>query len=85
MTENLFGKKIILLNKKEICPLVNTKSDEFFGEIIAMNVILIWKCKKAVLHATSATLHSNYDFLNVKLPNLLLFIKHIVENNLFQE
>lgn len=39
MIDNQFGKKIILLNKKKICPSANAKSDEFSQEIIAMNVI----------------------------------------------
>lgn len=39
MTNNQFGKKIILQNKEKICPSANDSSDKFLRKSVDMNVI----------------------------------------------
>lgn len=39
MTNNCFGKKIILLNSEKICLSTNITSDEFLREIVVIYVI----------------------------------------------
>ncbi len=39
MTDNRFGERIILLNKKKVHSFVNAKSDEFLWEIVALNIL----------------------------------------------
>lgn len=41
IANNLFDKKVILFNKKKLCPFTNVKLDKFFREIIVINVTLL--------------------------------------------
>lgn len=85
MANNWFDKKIILLNKKKIYLLANTKSDKFFKNIIAINIMSLKRCKKTVMCVTNINLHNNCYSLIAKLLNLSLIIKHIVKDNLFSK
>ncbi len=85
MADDRFGERIILLNKEKICPSANITSDEFLREIVAMNVISLWKCQEAVSHATGAISHGNQHSLTAKLPDILLLVKHMTEDFLFRE
>lgn len=40
--DNCFGETIIILNKKNLNPSVNVKSDKFFWETMLQNVLLLW-------------------------------------------
>ncbi len=85
MANNRFGERIILLNKKKIRPSVNALSDEFLREIVAMNVISLWKCREAVSQTIGATSHGNHHSLAAKLPDILLLVKHMTEDSFFRE
>lgn len=39
MTDNQFGKKIILLNKNKVCFFANAKSDEFLKKIMTFDIL----------------------------------------------
>lgn len=81
----MIGKRIILLNKEKIRLSANVTSDEFLREIIAMNVIFLWKCQEAVFYTTKVTSHGNQHSLAAKLLNILLLVKHMTEDFLFHE
>lgn len=83
MANNQFVKKIILLNKEKICLSANTISNKFLRKIIPMNMISLWKYQEVVSYATEKTLYGNCQNLAVKLPNILLLIKHITKGSLF--
>lgn len=85
MANDRFNKKIILSNKKKVCPLTNTKSDKFFRKIIAFKVLILWLYKKVVLYAISAIFYSNYHFFVTKLPEISLFIKYMIEDSIFNK
>lgn len=85
MANDHFRKRIILLNKEKVRPLVNIKSDKFLKEVVALNILLLWKCKAAVLCTTGATLYGNRYFLVAKLLDVSLLIKHIADNSILEE
>lgn len=85
MADDRFGERIILLNKEKVRPLANAKLDEFLREVVALNVLLLWKCREAVLRTTGATSHGNCHFLVAKLPDVSLLIKHMAGDSIFEE
>lgn len=85
IADNLFGKKIILLNKEKICPFANVLSDEFLRETMAMVVIFLWKCQKVISCTIGATLYNNCYSFAAKLPNVLLLVKHMMKDFFFYE
>lgn len=85
MADNHFDKRIILLNKEKVQLLANAKLDTFLKEVVALNILLLWKCRKIILHIIGATLYSNRHSLIARLPNVSLFIKYIAGNLIFQE
>lgn len=80
-----FSERIILLNKKNICPSANAKINEFLRKMVALNVWSLWSYKKAVLQAKSTTLHGNCHLFIVKLPDVSLLFKHIINNSIFKK
>lgn len=85
MADDQFNKKIILLNKEKIYLSANAISNEFLREIIAMNVISLWKCQEAISRAIEVTSHDNCYSFAAKLSDILLLIKYIIEDSLFYE
>lgn len=85
MAEDCFGEKIILLNKEKVQSLVNAKSDKLLREVVALNVLLLWKCRKAVSRTTGVTSHGNRHSLVAKLLDISLLIKHIAGDSIFEE
>lgn len=85
MADDRFGERIVLLNKEKVRPSANAKSDELLREIVALNVLSLWKCKEAVSRATGATSHGNCHSLVAKLPDISLLVKHMTENSIFHE
>ncbi len=85
MTNDRFGKRIILLNKDKVCPSANAKSDEFLREIVALKVLSLWSCKEAISHTTSATSYDNCHSSISKLPDESLLVKHTTDDNIFDE
>ncbi len=85
MADDRFGERIILLNKEKVHPFTNTKSDEFLRETMALNVLLLWLCKEAVLQVTGATSHGNCHSLVAKLLDVSLLVKHMIDDSIFEE
>ena len=52
---------------------------------MALNVLSLWSCKKAVSRATGATSHGNRHCLVAKLPDVSLLVKHMIEDFIFKE
>lgn len=74
-----------MLNKEKVRPSANAKADEFFREVVALNVISLWKCREVVSRATSATSHGNHHSLVAKLPDVSLLVKHMTGDLIFRE
>lgn len=85
MADDRFGERIILLNKEKVRPSANAKSDEFLREVVALNVLSLWKCREAVSRTTGATSHGNRHSLVAKLPDVSLLIKHMAGDSIFEE
>lgn len=63
VSDNQFRETIILLNKKNINPSANAKSDKFFCKSILQNVLLLYNSKKGLSQATESTRHSNHHLI----------------------
>lgn len=85
MADDRFGERIILLHKEKVRPSANAKSDEFFRETVALNVLSLWSCKEAVSRATGATSHGNRHYPVAKLPDVSLLVKHMTGDSIFNE
>lgn len=48
-------------------------------------MVSFYKYQKVVFHTMGATLYGNCHSLTVRLPNILLLIKHMIEGLLFYE
>lgn len=85
MVNDCFDKKIILPNKEKVCPSSNAKSDKFLQEIIALNILSLWSCKKAVLQVISATSYGNCYFFVAKLAGVSLLVQYMIKDSIFKE
>lgn len=85
MADNRFGETIIMLNKEKVRPSANAKSDSFLREMVALNVMSLWKCKEVMARITGATSHENYYLLVSTFPDMSLLVKHLVEDAAFEE
>lgn len=83
MANNWFGKKIIWLTKKKICPSANTLSNKFLRKTMVMNVVSFWKYQKMVSCTIKAISYSNCHSFAAKLTNVSLFVKHMTEDFFF--
>ncbi len=52
---------------------------------MAMNMISLWKSRKAVSQTIGATSYGNCYSLAAKLPNVLLLVKYMIEDSFFRE
>ena len=86
MANDRFGERIILLDKKKVCPSANAKSDKFFRKtLVAFNILLLWSCKKAVFQVIGATFHGNCHSFITKLPVISLLVKYMIDDSIFEE
>lgn len=85
MADNRFGKTIIMLNKEKVQPLANAKSDSFLCKTVALNVMLLWKCKEIMARITWATFYGNRHLLVSIFPDMSLLVTHLVEHKAFEE
>ncbi len=83
MADDQFDERIVLLNKEKVCSFANTSTNEFLRKIVSMNMISLWKCREAVSRATGATLHGNCHSFAIKVPDISLLMKHIIEDSFF--
>lgn len=81
---NQFSKIIIKLNKEKVRPSVNAQSDIFLREIIALNVMSLWKSKEMLSQTIRATQHGNhYSVINSR-SDVILMIKLIRKTDVFK-
>lgn len=74
-----------MLNKEKGWPSANTKSDEFFLETIALNVMSLWKCKEVMARVTGATSHENHYSLVLNFSDISLLVKHLAKDAVFEQ
>lgn len=53
--------------------------------MVALNVILLGKCKKVIARVTRVTSHENQHLLVSTFPDISLLIKHLIENIAFEK
>lgn len=58
-----FGKTIIKENKDKIRPLLNTTSNEFLREIVALNIISLIKIRKVIVRKSCSIHQDNYHLV----------------------
>ncbi len=85
MADDRFGERIILLNKEKVFPSANAKFDEFLRKTVVLNILSLRLYKEVVLRATDTTSHSNCHFFVVKLLDISLLVKHMIDNSIFEE
>lgn len=84
MPDDLFGERIIMLNKEKVRPFANAKSNEFLRETVLMNITSLWQCRAAYLHATSAAVHGSWHAIVDRFPDVLLLVKHFIKDSVFK-
>ncbi len=80
-----FKETIIILNKQNINPSANAKSDEFFQETISQNVLSLWNSIEVLLQATESTSHSNHHLTIGSFPDVCYLIKLLANKSAFCE
>ena len=82
--DDRFGETIIKLCKEKVRPSSNAKSDEFLREVVAPNVLSLWKIKEVMARATQSTSHGNHHSLVGNSSDLCLLVKILVEDKVFE-
>lgn len=52
--------------------------------MVALNILSLYLYKKVILQATNITCYGNYQFFIVKLSNISLQVKYIIDNSIFK-
>lgn len=82
--DDRFGKTIIKLCKEKVRPSSNASSDKFLQEIIAPNVLSLWKIKEVMAGAIQSTSHGNHHSPVGSTSDLSLLVKILVEDKVFE-
>lgn len=83
--DDRFGETIIMLNKENINPSANAKSDEFLRETVSRNVLSLWNSKKVLSQATGSTSHGNRHSTVSSFPDVCYLVKLLVNKSAFEE
>ena len=83
--DNRFGKTIIKLNKEKIRPSANAKSDNFFRNVVAPNVLTLWKSKEVMANTCGATDHGNCHSVVDTYYNVMFIIDLLVLDKVFEK
>ncbi len=81
--DDYFGETIIKLCKEKVKPSSNAKSDQFLQEVIAPNVLSLWKIKEVMARAIESTSHDNYHSVVSSISDLSLIVNLLVEDAVF--
>lgn len=73
------------LNKEKIRPSANAKTDEFLREVVAPNVLALWKSKEVMRRATGATRHGDHHSVVSSDEDIAVVVGLIVGESPFQE
>ena len=74
-----------MLNKQNINPSANAKSNEFLRETITRNVLSLRNSKKVLLQATGSTSHGNHHSAVGSFPDVCYLIKLLASESAFHE
>lgn len=83
--DDRFGETIIMLNKENINPSANAKSDEFLRETVSRNVMSLWNGKEALSRATGSTSHGNRHSTVGSFPDICYLVKLLTNESVFHE
>lgn len=83
--EDRFGETIIMLNKDNINPSANAKSDEFLRETVSRNVLSLCNSKEALSQATGSTSHGNRHSTVGSYPDVCYLVKLLIKESVFHE
>lgn len=74
-----------MLNKENINPSANAKSDKFFCETVSRNVLLLCNSKEALLQATESTRHGNRHSTIGSYRDVCYLVKLFTKEAVFYE
>ena len=83
--DDWFGETIIMLNKENINPSANAKSDEFLRETVSRNVLSLWNSKAVLSQAARSTSHGNRHSTISSFPDICYLIKILANESAFEE
>ncbi len=83
-TNDQFGETIIKLNKEKVRLSATAKSDVFLHEIIALNIMSLWKRREVIAQSTGVTRHGNRHSVIDTYSDVILIVKLIQETKVFQ-
>ncbi len=72
-----------MLNKKNINPFTNAKSDEFLHETMSQNMLSLYNSKEALSQATRSTRHGNHHSTVGSYPNVCYLVKLLTKEAVF--
>lgn len=82
---NWFDETIIMLNKENINPSANVKSDKFFWKTVLQNVLLLCNSKEVFSQAIRSTLHGNSHSTVGSYPDVCYLVKLLTNEAIFYE
>lgn len=82
--DDRFRETIIKLCKEKVRPSSNDKSDQFLRDVIAPNVLSLWKIKQVMAQATESTSHGDRHSVVSSTSDLSLIVKLLVEDAVFE-
>lgn len=83
--DDRFGETIIKLNKEKVRPSANAKTDEFLREVVAPNVLTLWKSKKVMAKVVKATDHGNRHKVVNSFHDVTFVVNLLLLESVFEE
>ena len=71
------------MNKEEVRPSANAKTSEFLREVVAPNVLALWKSKEVMGRETGAIDHGNRHALVETYHDVEFVVDLLVEEDIF--
>lgn len=83
--DDRFGETIIMLNKENINPSTNIKSNKFLRKTVSRNVLSLWNSKVVLLQAVRLILHGNWHSTISSFPDICYLVKILANESAFEE
>ncbi|MCJ1343041.1 hypothetical protein MMC31_001230 [Peltigera leucophlebia] len=83
--DDRFDEIIIMLNKENINPSANAKSDKFLWETVSQNVLSLCNSKETLSQATGLTSHGNRHSIVSSYPDVCYLVKLLTNEAVFNE